>query len=234
MAEIEFSALPETACRNAKETTWHWLELSTPMRSDATPPGPPSTGVSAPMLPAPNCHRLYPRDSWIDPVLALRPPAYVLKPVDRRHPDRRRGMPLLSRGEPLPGERRMVNGRPARQIAPDRVKRRRGRPLPAAREHQQVLGTGAGRIELTHADRGLRRESAGPWPRPRRYRLTKPSSSPARPRGCAVATITTGHSSPLLACMVMMQILPLGRRVRPRRPDRPEPKASSTEALSLR
>ena len=50
MAEIEFSALPETACRNAEETTWHWLEQSTPMRSDATPLGPPSTGVSAPMM----------------------------------------------------------------------------------------------------------------------------------------------------------------------------------------
>ena len=60
-------------------------------------------------------HRLYPRDSWIDPVLAFRPPAHILKPVDRRRPDGRRRMPVLNRGEPLPGERRMVNGRPARQ-----------------------------------------------------------------------------------------------------------------------
>ena len=57
-------------------------------------------------------------------------------------------MPVRNRGEPLPCQRRMVNGRPLWQFAPDRIKRRRGRPLPAAREHQQILSTGAGHVVL--------------------------------------------------------------------------------------
>ena len=48
MEKIEFSVLTGTACRDAAAMKWHWLEQSTPMRSDATPPQPPSTGVSAP------------------------------------------------------------------------------------------------------------------------------------------------------------------------------------------
>ena len=54
MVEIEFSGLSETACRYATETTWHWLEPSTPIRSGATPLRLPSTGASAAKMPAPN------------------------------------------------------------------------------------------------------------------------------------------------------------------------------------
>ncbi len=41
MAKIEFSVLTGTAGGDPAETTWNWLEQSTPMRFGATPAGPP-------------------------------------------------------------------------------------------------------------------------------------------------------------------------------------------------
>ena len=55
MAEIEFSVLTRDCLQGGHGDDGAWLEPSTPMRSGATPPGPPSTGASAPRMPAANC-----------------------------------------------------------------------------------------------------------------------------------------------------------------------------------
>ena len=55
MAEIEFSVLTRACLQGAIPTNPACNEQSTPMKPNATRPGPPSIGASAPRMPEPNC-----------------------------------------------------------------------------------------------------------------------------------------------------------------------------------